>query len=363
VLGLAEPSWEQNGSGDRTWDYVQLLAIAILAAIATAIWSVADRRRAGHPRLAAGARVVLRYYVGYMMLSYGVSKVFKLQFHDLRPGDLERRLGDMSPMGLAWTFMGYSTPYTMFAGLAEVIGGALLLWRRTATLGALVIVAVMTNVVMLNFCYDIPVKLFSSELLIMAIAIAAPGARRLIAAALGRATPEVAERERMSPRLERVRQVARLVLILVFAWAIFARPHSGRNDHVHELYGAWVVDTLVLGGVDRSPATDPDRWQKVLANPLAFHIITMSGGHMSYEVTVDAAHHTLTVNTKDLRRDDAPQPDSTNETWTYSRPAPDRLTLDGVHLGKPLHATLHLAPGALLMTRGFRWINEMPFNR
>jgi hypothetical protein len=83
---------------------------------------------------------------------------------------------------------------------------------------------------------------------------------------------------------------------------------------------------------------------------------------MSYEVTVDPAHQMLTVNTKDLRRETA-QPDGTNETWRYSRPAPDRLTLDGVHFGKPLHATLHLAPPSLLMTRGFRWINEAPFNR
>ena len=32
-----------------------------------------------------------------------------------------------------------------------------ILWRRTATLRALIATGVLTNVVMLNFCYDVPV--------------------------------------------------------------------------------------------------------------------------------------------------------------------------------------------------------------
>jgi hypothetical protein len=50
------------------------------------------------------------------------------------------------------------------------------------------------------------------------------------------------------------------------------------------------------------------------------------------------------------------------DTWRYSRPTPDRLVIDGVHLGRSLHVALHRAP-SLLMTRGFHWINEVPFHR
>jgi hypothetical protein len=55
----------------------------------------------------------------------------------------------------------------------------LLATRRTAKAGALVMVAVMSNVVMLNFCFDVPVKLASTHLLVFALVIAAPDARRL----------------------------------------------------------------------------------------------------------------------------------------------------------------------------------------
>ena len=205
TLGLPPLSEEFTGSGDRLIDYVQLLLIVVLAAVGTILWSALDRRRRSYGSLATAAWVVLRYYVAWAMLSYGMSKVMKSQFYDLAPGVLHQRLGETPPMKLLWAFMGYSLPYTVFAGLAETVGGMLLLWRRTVTLGAVLVIAVMTNVVMLNFCYDVPVKLYSTRLLVMTIVIALPGARRLIGAVLGRAVAEVPPRPRSSRRRERAR--------------------------------------------------------------------------------------------------------------------------------------------------------------
>ena len=77
-------------------------------------------------------------------------------------------------MRLLWTLMGYSRPYAVFAGLGEVSAGLLLLSRRTSTIGALISFGVMLNVVMLNFCYDVPVKQFSSHLVLAALFVAWP---------------------------------------------------------------------------------------------------------------------------------------------------------------------------------------------
>ena len=41
----------------------------------------------------------------------------------------------------------------------------------------------------------------------------------------------------------------------------------------------------------------------------------------------------------------------------------DHLTIDGVHRGKPIHVTLTRQPPPLLVSRGFHWIQEFPFNR
>ena len=113
------------------------------------------------------------------MFTYGFSKVFHLQMQFPDAGRLAESFGDSSPMGLLWTFMGYSFGYSLFAGMAEVAGGALVLFRRTTTLGVLVIAAVMLNIEILNLTYDVPVKLYAAHLLFMAIVLLAPDFTRL----------------------------------------------------------------------------------------------------------------------------------------------------------------------------------------
>ena len=365
VLGLPRLAAERTGSGDRMFDYVQLLLFALCAVIGMIVWSIIDRRRRGYAKLAALAWVVLRYFLAWMMLDYGLAKVLKSQFPDLSPPLLHQRLGEIPPMRLVWAFMGYSLPYTVFAGSAEMVGGALLLWRRTATLGALVVIAVMTNVVMLNFCYDVPVKLFSVELLVMAIAIASPQLRRLIGAVLGRAAVEVPLRPRMSRARERARLIAKLALLAVMTLDLGLRAAGSRGhaDHVHELFGSWKVDSFVADGVERPRlADDPVRWESWSASRSYARIWLLDGraerqasaslGWYTIEVVAVAGAITLTPE----------EAGGHSEIWRYTRPAPDRLVIDCDHLGKRLHVTLHLEPDGVLLSRGFHWVNEVPFN-
>lgn len=168
-----------NGSGDSSAGWLQLGLIVALSLVATVVWSIADRRRADYPRLRQWLHVYLRFAVGTIMIGYGLAKVYHSQFPFPLPSKLEQPYGDASPMGLLWTFMGFSGPYNVFTGLAETVPALLLFFRRTATLGALLLVAVMVNVVVLNFCYDVPVKIFSTELLLASLYLAGPRLRAL----------------------------------------------------------------------------------------------------------------------------------------------------------------------------------------
>ena len=98
-------------------------------------------------------------------------KIFKLQFPSASLTHLLDPLGDFSPMGLAWTYMGFSKGFNVFVGFLELLGGLLLIPKRTQTLGSFLIIGVMTQVAVMNFCYDIPVKLFSVYLVLMALVI------------------------------------------------------------------------------------------------------------------------------------------------------------------------------------------------
>lgn len=139
---------------------------------------------------------------------------------------------------------------------------------------------------------------------------------------------------------------------------------GGRGNERHELYGNWVVDTFTADGVEHPPlATDPVRWLNVAASPRHIAIWMVSGERDpqvtakrgAYPWKIDAEHHTVTL-TIDADK-------KLEETWQYSRPAPDRLVIDAVHLGKTLHVVLRAVPDPLLVTRGFHWINERPYSR
>src|SRR5262249_24545008 len=157
---------------------VVALLWSALAGVTTAESRLAYRPsaylRIAYPRLWELLRIYVRYALALILIGYGLAKVVKTQFQAPSGVRLLEPFGQSSPMGLLWTFMGFSTAYTFFAGASEVLGGVLLLWRRTTTLGAMVSAAVLFHIVMLNFCYDVPVKLYSAHLFLMAVLLLLP---------------------------------------------------------------------------------------------------------------------------------------------------------------------------------------------
>ena len=99
-----------NGSGDTTYNWVQFATNLVLAGFATLIWTVLDRRSRAYPRLGDGLWIAMRFTLGWAMLSYGINKIFALQFPEPGMQRLLQTYGDSSPMGLMWTFMGASQP-------------------------------------------------------------------------------------------------------------------------------------------------------------------------------------------------------------------------------------------------------------
>ena len=117
-----------------------------------------------------------------------------------------------------------------FAGGAELLGGVLLVWRRTALLGACVSVGVMLNVMLMNFCYDVPVKLFSAHLVVAGLCILQPDAGRLARMFLG--TGAVAPRAVVAPPANRAARWVRRGLKAAFVFLVLVMP----------LYGYWSTE-------------------------------------------------------------------------------------------------------------------------
>lgn len=380
ILGISYPfSGDENGSGDKTSDWVLILCIATIALVATIVWS-AIRRTAETPRLREGLRIAVRYTLAFSVLGYGISKVFLGQFPLPYPGRLVQRFGDASPMGLLWTFMGASPAYVFFSGAMETLGAGLLLFRRTTTLGAVVVAGVMLNVAMLNYCYDVPVKLASTHYFAMAIFLLLPDARRLANVIVFNRVAQPVARDLVLPR--RWMRVTRLAVkciaiaavLFLHGWDAISRYASRTNGEAPRTWydGYWSVASFHHNGRDVPDSTnEPARWTRLRfqiadSRVLARWRLTGAGYGDLYHAVFDEKGQTITLTLdRDNRQNKQPEPGRDVITLSYVRRDDDHLDLDG-QLGAD-HVSVQLerldTRNTLLLTRGFHWINEVPFNR
>lgn len=181
LLGMDDKvSRQTHGSGDGTIHYMVLLFNIVMALVIALLSSAAARFKAPHPRWHNGLRIILRYYLALLMWNYGCAKVFKSQFPTPSLMTLSQPLGEASPMGLAWNYMGFSYLYNLFTGGLECLVTLLLLFPQTTLLGALLNLGVMGNVLMMNLSFDIPVKINSGMYVLMSLWLIWPDRWRLL---------------------------------------------------------------------------------------------------------------------------------------------------------------------------------------
>jgi hypothetical protein len=175
--------------------------------------------------------VLARYALSFALFTYAIAKIIPTQFPQLQFRQLAESYGQSSPMALLWNFMGFSTAYTIFSGCAELIPAILLLFRRTALMGSILASAVMLNVVMLNFCYDVPVKLYSLNLFLLAIFLALPESKKLFSIFVLNRSPAPSNLQQPSFQKRWVRRTAQVLKIAVLAIFLSQSTHSAFVFH------------------------------------------------------------------------------------------------------------------------------------
>jgi hypothetical protein len=98
-----------------------------------------------HPRLIDS----LRYFSAFMLYMYGISKLLHLQFN-LQTQLAGQAVGSLNGYQLTWFYFGFSRAYAVILGLTQVSGATLLLFRKTTLLGALAMLPVMANILLIN---------------------------------------------------------------------------------------------------------------------------------------------------------------------------------------------------------------------
>lgn len=361
---------QRSGSGDRPYNYVLSLIYVALALLATLVWTWLDRRRPDYRRLWGWLWLYFRFALAATLFVYGTGKVFRAQFGDLTFDRLLQPLGRFSPMGLLWNFMGASYPYSFFTGLAEILPGLLLTMRRTALLGALLSAVAMTQVLMLNLSYDVPVKLFSAHLLVLSLLLAAADRRRLVSFfVLDRPTPAAGLPSPWpSRRLQRGAMAVGTLLVLVFTAQQLhqARQHERSRPQYQPrppFYGIWKVEAMSLGSDTPLSYEALGARFKYLVVQWPDYVLfqTMDDRWDPFLLAVDESKKTIELTLEPESESDP----KVSYLLTYTQPDADHLVLEGSFRGEALHLRAkRLDDSAFrLKSRGFHWITEVPFNR
>jgi hypothetical protein len=93
----------------------------------------------------------ISWIVVIAMLIYGVGKI--VQFEDAI--DVDKTFAEMTGMELMWAFYSYSKPYVITIEILEVMGGILILIKKTRLIGCLFTTPILLTVILQDFFYGV----------------------------------------------------------------------------------------------------------------------------------------------------------------------------------------------------------------
>ena len=366
VFGIDVPLDDVSG-GETLFFWIQWSWVIATALVVAVAWSLLARRRS-YAAWLPWCRLAVRLTLAASLLEYGMTKVIPTQFPAPPLTALVTPVGEMTLSGLLWTTIGSAPAYQIATGCVEVLAGVLLLLPRTVTLGALLALVSLAQVLLLNLTFDIGVKLVTTHLIVLAVILLVPTAR-LLAVWVGfrdEANAIGADRTSRRPFTRRPAVAAQLLLGAYLLgmqtwinWNFWQVGGGGRPQSV--LYGIWNVERLSVDGEVRSPeSNDYDRrWRRVIfdePDALVVQRTDNSFAHFnaSFEHTATWIESGLKDWTLSLRK-------RNSRTWasrlTFTAGA-DRMMMFGEMDGHRIEADLRrVDPSAFpLLNSGFRWV-------
>lgn len=355
-----------NGSGDTSYDWVLLAFMFLISFIGCIIWSVFDKKRKSYNTAYYWLIVLVRFYLALTLVMYGAIKVIKLQFPDPSLNRLLQPFGDASPMGLAWTFLGFSKGYNVFMGIIEA-SAILLLFRRTVIIGAFLSLAATVHVMAMNYFFDVPVKQLSTALVVMCLFILAPHFLKLYRFFIRYESQQL---EKMHRPIYKKRWhfimaytgkylfIAASMLFLL-SMLIAQRKTYGSDAPKPFMYGIYNVENMSFKGKTLAPlTTDSMRWKQMIISYDGYaRVKTMNDSTFNFTTVFNAKKKELVLNSQDR--------ELAQYILTYSIIGKDKLLISGLK-GKDSISVSFKRKGPKdfrLINRGFHWINEYPNNR
>jgi hypothetical protein len=365
IFNLAHYTPDFTGSGQSFVNWIIALFIALPGA---ALWTYfAKNKETNFNKLYYWLRVVLRYRLAIALLAYGFIKFFPLQAPYPSISNLNTNYGDFNRWKLFSLSLGIVPSYESFLGAVEIVLAAGLLYRKTASIAAFIVIVFTGNVVMSNIAYDGGEYIYSLFLVSLAAAILLFDLQRIVRLLI---LQKPTAPNRFHPVFTTVRQrYTRWVLkIAFFLFFIVIYGFKTRSGYQHDTYqypvtkglpglkGLYNVSTFILNKDSLAYSrTDSIRWRDVVFEnwntisirsnrPVIIDTINTdriikdgsnrtyelegSAGRHYYSYSADTVNHLLTLNNRNPHYKDEML------VFKYSIPDDSTIVLAGLNQHK-----------------------------
>ena len=291
-----------TGMGDTSWFVITSFLYFILSFIITVAWSFWDPRKS-YQKLFSYIHTYSRYYLAFVLFLYGLDKIFLNQFHPPTPDNLMQPLSNIDLHTLLWTFMSASKSYNFFTGAIEVIAASFLLFKRTTTLGAVIALLSLINILFLDIGYNTLVKSLVGHLLLIATFIITPDIRNLLKFFFQRSTTSLSNIEGVLASLKnkQLYYFAKFVVIFFMLFVLIKREVRNSNDYSQKylggLDGIYEVKEFHLNQqTDSRLVPDSVRWRKFAINKFGETLIQfMNDSSIFYSLNGDTLSKTINL--------------------------------------------------------------------
>ncbi|WP_246343529.1 DoxX family protein [Adhaeribacter radiodurans] len=250
--------------------------IALVLALGGAVvWGRLDANRKEYTVLYYWLRVIVRYRLAFVLITYGFIKVFPLQMPYPSLSNLFTNYGDFFAWKIYFQTVGIAPKYQSFLGFVEILAAFLLFNRRTTTFGVGLIFGFIGNVAVVNGLYDVGEQVLSTFIVLLATFLLANDVPRLYRLLIqegptyaNKIIPDFSDKVLWNVRFGL--RGAFLLFTFLFAYKTFENyttdPYKiPRTPGLSNAFGYYRVKEFTLNNKPVPDSkTDPNRWQDVI---------------------------------------------------------------------------------------------------
>ncbi|KLT67584.1 hypothetical protein [Pedobacter sp. BMA] len=255
--------------------FLNWIILAIFSAAGAFLWSKQKKENYNYNELYYWLRAIVRYRLAIGIIGYGFLKFFPMQAPFPSISNLNTAYGDFSEWKIFSMSLGIVPGYESFLGGVEIVAGLLLLFRKTASIGAIIILIFTGNVFISNLGYGGGEYVYASYLISFAVFVLWFDAQRIYRLiSLELPTQPNLYQPAFRPAMKSLRLVAKAFVLIFFVFFYGLKTYFGlrrdpyqfpRKAGLARAAGIYdVTDFKLNGKVIPYDPSNTSRWQDVV---------------------------------------------------------------------------------------------------